>query len=106
MFNIRAMTVWQKVRDSITPAKVIPRAELPKLLFGQQHMGKQVFFETFLDQTHTIELAQFPHYIFLRDHLNDPFSDHAYALYLSGSWSYAESPIENSPENKRAKIET
>jgi hypothetical protein len=100
------MTVWQKVRQSITPAKVIPHAELPKLLFGQQHMGKQTFFETYLDQTHTIELEQFPHYQFLRDHLDHPCSDHPYLRYLTASWGYTESPIENTPENKRAKIET
>jgi 2-polyprenyl-3-methyl-5-hydroxy-6-metoxy-1,4-benzoquinol methylase len=69
-------------------ARLIPHAQLGELLFGQQHYGTQAFFREKYGQYHTIPLSLSPHYIFLKDHLGDPFSDHIYAQYLKASWDY------------------
>jgi hypothetical protein len=95
----------QKIRERLTRT-VIPHAELSRLLFGQQHMGKQRYFETYLDQAHTIELPDFPHTKFLQRHVDQPDGEHPYSRYLAASWSYEGSKIENTPENRRAKIQS
>lgn len=67
---------------------LIHHQDLKKLLFGDQHWGTQQFFIDKYGQYHTIPLDKFPHYIFLRDNLKEPYTDHIYAQYLKSSWDY------------------
>jgi hypothetical protein len=67
---------------------LIRHKDLKKLFFGDQHVGSAQFFTDTYGQYHTIPLERFPHYIFLTDHLEDPYVDHIYEKYLANSWNY------------------
>ena len=69
-------------------AERVSSKDLNQLVFGQQHLGTQQFFIEKYGQYHTILLNQFPHYLFLKNNLDNPFSDHIYAKYLKASWQY------------------
>ena len=84
---------------------VLKHGELRDLLFGQQTIGTQGFFEERFGQYHTIRLQDLPHYDFLCNHLDDPFSDHIYAQYLTRSWDYYYGKERNTAERRRRKIE-
>ena len=84
---------------------VIPHGELGDLVFGQQHIETEGFFLEELGQYHSVELRDFPHSVFLRDHLDDPFSDHVYSRYLARSWNYYLGEEANTPERRRRRIE-
>lgn len=79
--------LYRKAR-LLLKTKLISYDMLGDLLFGQQHIGTQSFFLSRLGQYHTVELRDFPHYRFLLDHLDNPFSDHDYMHYLECSWAY------------------
>jgi SAM-dependent methyltransferase len=67
---------------------IVRYEDLNKLVFGDQHWGTQQFFIDRYGLCHTIPLEKFPHYIFLRDNLEEPYTNHIYAQYLKNSWDY------------------
>ncbi len=77
---------------------------LGELIFGQPHILTQSFLLQRFGQFHSVELHDLPHYSFLRDNLESPFEDHAYAEYLACSWSYYRGPEGNTPEERRRRI--
>ena len=78
--------------------------KLGELIFGQPHILTQSFLLQRFGQFHSVELHDLPHYSFLRDNLESPFEDHAYAEYLACSWSYYRGPEGNRPEERRRRI--
>lgn len=74
------------------------------LVFGQQHYGLQEFFSEKHGQSHTLLVDQLPHYLFLKNHLDDPHGDHVYSQYLDQSWTYHFGK-ENLSERCRRKID-
>ncbi len=86
-------------------ARTLSHGEFDQLVFGQQHVGTQQFFMNKYGQYHTIELPHFPHYIFLNEHLEEPFSKHIYAEYLECSWDYLYGQ-DNTRERRVEKIKS
>lgn len=96
------MTILQKFRDLITPPEVLAPADIAQLLFGQQNVGTQDFFEALHGQAHTIPLTEFPHYRFLAEPSNHAPS--IYERYLSASWNGRYGSDRNTEERRQAKI--
>lgn len=86
--------------------RTIPHASLTQLVFGQQHIYTQSFFAERFGQYHTVPLSDLPHYIFLRDHLDEPYSDHIYSQYLACSWAYYFGDEKNTETARRGKIDS
>lgn len=81
--------------------------DLNQFVFGQQHYGTKDFFLRETGSYHTVPLDRFPHYIFLRDHLNEPFSDHLYMRYISAERGFKDALAgKNTPEIRKAKIKS
>ena len=83
---------------------IIRHCELHRLLFGQQHILTQSFLLERFGQYHTISLADIPHYEFLCNHLDSPFTDHAYSQYLACSWDYYYGKANNTQERRTQRI--
>jgi hypothetical protein len=83
----------------------IRNEEIGDLLFGQQHILTQRFFIEQFGQCHTIPARDFPHYRFLCDHQDDPYSDHGYSRYLACSWDYYYGKEQNTPEKRKGQID-
>jgi hypothetical protein len=103
-YDALEMNLLTKFRDLMTPAQVLPHAALKDLVFGQQHLLTQGFFEKHYGQAHTIGLEDFPHYRFLTDHLGKPASPSLYSDYLQSSWSYLKGKEKNTSEERNKKI--
>jgi len=86
--------------------QTISKQDLDRLVFGQQHLGTQHFFLDKYGNYHTVPLSRFPHYIFLRDCLEKPFSDHLYNEYLESSWDYLYGQEKNTRERRGDKIKS
>ncbi len=95
-------TVYRKF-TSMIGRRTLPRESVGELLFGQQHVGTQSFFEERFDQYHTIPLKKSPHYRLLQDHLASPLDDNPYLQYLKASWDYYY-PGENTQERREDKV--
>jgi len=88
----------------MTPSQVLSPASLKELVFGQQHLFTQAFFEKLHGQAHTIRLEDFPHYRFLQGHLDKPDAPSQYADYLECSWSYRKDKGKNTAAERSKKI--
>lgn len=89
----------------MTPTQVLRHSSLKDLVFGQQHLKTQEFFEKHYGQAHTIGLEDFPHYRFLQAELKQGDSSSHYSEYLDCSWSYLKAPGKNTQSNRQEKIE-
>jgi len=49
-------------------------------------------------------LEEFPHYLLLRDHQDDPYGDNPYTRYLRASWSCRGPKWKPTPEKLRAQV--
>jgi len=94
-------------------AKKLPNEALKQLVFGQQNFCLQQFFINKHGQSHTIPLPLFPHYLFLMNNLDNPYTDtnNPYDEYLQSSWAYqymkGHSPNRkycNTKENRKERI--
>lgn len=90
----------------VYPIIEIPADQVSLLLFGQQHLGTQDFFQQHCGQSHTVPLTQFPHRQFIRGLAEGrPQPEQPYLEYLASSWSYHYGPEKNTPEQRAARAE-
>lgn len=82
---------WKKILnrkakpiDTLT----IRNRDLRTLLFAQMHLYTQEFFLQKYGQTHTIQLSQLPHSLFLEKHLDDTSKDHSLSEYVRLAHQY------------------
>lgn len=68
--------------------KTLPKSELNRLIFGQQHYGTQDFFIQRYGQCHSISIENMPHYLFLKNEIDRSNKENIYKDYLRHSWSY------------------
>jgi hypothetical protein len=87
-FLVRRLFTEQRKELTVEESVTLRHGELDQLIFGQHHLGTQDFFTATYGQAHTVPLTDFPHYLFLRDHLQQPRGDSAYRRYLDASWTY------------------
>lgn len=106
MSRIEALKRIVEKMSSRFRERTIPHASLSRLVFGQQHIYTQTFFAERFGQYHTLQLYELPHYIFLRDHLDEPYSDHVYSQYLACSWVYYFGDEKNTEAARRGKIDS
>jgi len=101
----RLRSLYGKLASPLSHRR-IPHNELGRLLFGQQHILTQDFFLARFGKYHTIELQDLPHYKFLCEDLDSPFSDNLYSQYLACSWDYYYGKERNTQERRKQQIES
>lgn len=69
-------------------SKPVPVEAYEKMVFGQINYGSKTYFQQRFGQCHTVALDDFPHYDFIKNHLQNPLAEHEYGKYLQASWGH------------------
>jgi hypothetical protein len=85
-------------------SKILRHNELKRMVFGQHNVNTQQFFLDKYGEYHSVTLPQFPHYLLLKELLENPFHENIYSEYLRASWEYRYGAEVNTDENRKRQI--